>query len=86
MHTVERLEYALDLAEKMGYQVRHEWLGGTGGGVCEFGGRKWVFVDLALNAIEQFDQVAEGLLSDPAIHIVDMPVELRAALDLRRSA
>ena len=50
MHTVELREQALAVAEQLGYHIRQEWLGGSGGGQCEFAGRKWIFVDLALSA------------------------------------
>jgi len=66
MHAVEKLERAKELAENAGYTVRHEWLGGAGGGACEFAGRKWIFVDLSLSVIEQLDQVAGALKGDPA--------------------
>jgi hypothetical protein len=86
MHTVERLEHAIALAEKLGYGVRHEWLGGTGGGACEFAGRKWIFVDLALSVIEQLDQVTEALRNDPAVNLIDVPPAVSASLGLRRAA
>lgn len=86
MHTVEMLRRSLQLAESIGYGVRHEWLGGSGGGACEFGGRKWLFVDLALSVPEQLDQVATALRSEPAIHLAPVPSELRRMLDLRPAA
>ena len=70
MHTVEILDEAIQVAERLGYQVRQEWLGGTGGGACEFGGRRWIFVDLALNALEQLEQIADALRQDPALYTV----------------
>ncbi len=42
-------------------------MGGAGGGACEFGGRKWLFLDLALTADEQFEQVVAMLREDPAL-------------------
>src|SRR5436309_15988755 len=66
MHTVESLERLKDLAERAGYTVRHEWLGGVAGGACEFAGRKWIFVDLSLSVVEQLEQLADALHSDPA--------------------
>ena len=86
MHTVEVLEQALAVAEELGYKIRHEWLGGNGGGACEFGGSKWIFIDLALNAVEQLDQVAEALRGDPVIHLVALSPPLRQVLDVRRAA
>ena len=49
MHTVDLLEQACALAEQLGYRTRQEWLGGSGGGACEFGGRK---VDLRGSGLE----------------------------------
>ena len=86
MHTVELLEQAIGVAERLGYGTRQEWLGGSGGGACEFGGRKWIFVDLALNAVEQLDQVAHSLRADPAIHTIELSSEMRQLLDIRRAA
>jgi hypothetical protein len=86
MHTVELLEQALAVAEQLGYHVRHEWLGGSGGGACEFAGKKWLFVDLARNPVEQLDQVAKALLADPAIYAVDLSPALRKLLGIRRTA
>ena len=70
MHTVDLLQRLKELAEDAGYTVRHEWLGGAGGGACEFAGRKWIFVDLSLSVVEQLDQVAGALKNDPAVHSV----------------
>lgn len=86
MHTVELLQQALSLAQDLGYRIRHEWLGGATGGACEFGGRKWIFVDLALNPSEQLDQVLQALQADPAIHLVAVAAELRRLLDSKRAA
>ncbi len=65
MHRVERLEQLLEQAAVRGYVVRHEWLEGRGGGVCEIAGRKHLFIDLAQNITEQLAQVAEALQSEP---------------------
>ena len=86
MRTVEMLEQALEVARELGYRVRHEWLGGSGGGACEFGGRKWLFVDLALSAYEQLEQVCRALRADAGIHLVEISPSLRRLLDLKRAA
>jgi len=59
------LEQLTALAGQMGYVIRQEWLGGSGGGACEFGGRRYIFVDLALSALEQLEQVAAVLKKRP---------------------
>jgi hypothetical protein len=83
VRTVELLEKALAVAQSLGYGVRHEYLGGAGGGVCEFGARKWIFVDLALSADEQLEQVIEALRSDPRAFFADPAPQLRRLLGRR---
>jgi hypothetical protein len=86
MHTVEMLEQMKELAEDAGYTVRHEWLGGAGGGACQFAGRKWIFVDLSLSVIEQLDQVAAALKADPAVNSIRAAAPVARYLGMRRAA
>ena len=86
MHTVEMLERLLALASQMGYVIRQEWLGGSGGGECQFGGRRYIFVDLALNAVEQLDQVAAVLRNDPTLPLAKPTPALLPVLGLKRAA
>lgn len=67
VHTVELFDRACELARQLGYEVRREWLGGATGGCCEFGGRKWIFLDLSLSQIEQLDQIRNALLEMPEL-------------------
>jgi hypothetical protein len=86
MHTVEILEEAIHVAERLGYQVRQEWLGGAGGGACEFGGRRWIFVDLALNTLEQLEQIAEVLREETALHTVPLSAAMSRLLQRQSAA
>jgi len=86
MHTVELREQALGLARQLGYCIREEWLGGNGGGQCEFAGRRWIFVDLAQSTTEQLEQVAETLRSDPAVYSLAVAPPLRKLLGTRKTA
>jgi hypothetical protein len=86
MHTIELLNEALRVAESLGYGIRHEWLGGSSGGACEVRGKKWLFVDLALNTVDQYEQVLDALRRDAAIHTVSLSSELSAQLQTRRAA
>ena len=65
MHTVELLEEAIAVARRIGYQVRHEWFGGSGGGACEIKGRKAIFLDLALDPADQLEQILGALRREP---------------------
>jgi hypothetical protein len=86
VRTVEQLNSLLAVAESLGYGIRFEWLGGRTGGACEIAGKRWLFVDLALNPVEQLDQVTEALRQDAAIHTAKVPPAAREALGLRKAA
>jgi hypothetical protein len=86
MHTVEILEEAIDLAERLGYVVRHEWLGGNGGGGCEVAGQKMLFLDLTQGPTDKLDQVVDTLRREPAAMSLPMPHQLQDVLKLRKSA
>jgi hypothetical protein len=86
MHTVELLEQAIAVAHSCGIGVRQDWFAGAASGVCQFKGRDWVFVDLALSAQEQLEQVLSALRGRPELeHIVFSP-GLRNLLNARRVA
>ena len=86
MHTVDLLDCAIATARDLGYQVRLEWLGGNGGGACEFGGRKWIFLDLALTTSEQLDLLVDALEADPRIRERQVASPLDRILRRRRRA
>ena len=64
MHTIEKLERAIAEAVQRGYDVRMEPLGGASGGLCEFGKRKWIFVDMTASVAEQLEQVLSALRAE----------------------
>ncbi len=80
MHVVDALEDSLRLATQMGYRIRQEWLGGSGGGGCEIRGQKCLFLDLSLGPDEQLDQVLDTLKHDPALAEADVPPKLAPLL------
>lgn len=86
MHTIDLLEECLVAAQRLGYQVRREWLGGVGGGACEFGGRRWIFIDLGLNAAEQLDQAIAALRGDSQVDQLQLSPPLAHLLNGRRAA
>ena len=86
MHTVELLEHALTVARQLGYGIRHEWLGGNGGGACLLKGEKWLFLDLAQTPLEQLDQVSAALRGEAALERLDVEPALRPHLQVRKSA
>jgi hypothetical protein len=77
--TLEQVDSWLDTARQLGYKVRYDHFGGTGGGVCEFGGQKWVFMDVALSAIEQLELLEEAIPEDPLYGTLNRQQKSKAA-------
>ncbi|QEG21531.1 hypothetical protein [Mariniblastus fucicola] len=62
--TLYQVESWLEVAQQLGYRVRYDHFGGTGGGVCEYGGQKWIFMDVSLSAYEQLEMLEEIIPRD----------------------
>ncbi len=86
MHTVDLLEHALDLAARLGYTIRQEWLADTSGGGCELKGRKLFFLNLDLGPDEQLQRLLDTLRRDPEAVTLPMSHPLREQLARRKSA
>jgi hypothetical protein len=65
MNTVETLERKLGELRNLGYEIFYDWFGGTGGGACQMGNRKCLFLDLALSPIDHLGEV-DALLQQTA--------------------
>lgn len=61
MSVLEQTEKLIELAQQLGYQIRYDYFGGTGGGFCQVNGKKWLFIDLALNGVEQLEHLEKSL-------------------------
>jgi hypothetical protein len=70
MSTIEKIEQLVNIAEKLGYKVRYDYFGGTGGGICEFSNSKFLFIDLALTSAEQLDLLEKTLADEPLLSTV----------------
>ncbi|MCE9605932.1 MAG: hypothetical protein K8U03_13630 [Planctomycetia bacterium] len=86
MHTVELLEAALAAIKRLGYRVRAEHLDGGKGGLCEFNGRRWLFLDISQAPLEQLHQVLELLRADPKLATLQLAPELNRLVYARRAA
>lgn len=83
MSTIQQLEQLVDVAEQLGYRIRYDYFGGTGGGVCEFSGNKWLFLDLALTSNEQLIQLRKTLADEPLLATIKLPENVRVELGNR---
>ncbi|HID74752.1 MAG TPA: hypothetical protein EYP56_02000 [Planctomycetaceae bacterium] len=86
MHTVELLEEAIALAQQVDYEIRYEWLAGSGGGACELKGRKCIFLDLAVGPADHLDVVLEALRREAVCLNPSVSEPLRGLLQRRRAA
>ena len=86
MHTADLLDHALRAAERLGYKIRQEWLGGSGGGDCEIQGQKWIFVDLALSPPDQLQLVVEVLRREPRATALDLTPSLKRLIPEKKAA
>jgi hypothetical protein len=83
MSTIQQFDQLVTIAEKLGYRIRYDYFGGTGGGVCEFSGTKWLFLDLALTCGEQLEQLQKTLANEPLLSTLTLDDSIRDALSKR---
>jgi len=74
---VEQIEAWTEVAEKLGVQIRYDHLTGAGG-VCEFGGQRWLFVNVTLSAVEQLELMQESLRDEPLLSTMALPASIAA--------
>ena len=80
MNAVRQMDVLIELAKDMGYEVRYEMLCGTGGGICEIGTRRCLFVDLSQSPIDQLESISKSLSSDPQVALYIMSQQQETAL------
>jgi hypothetical protein len=86
MNSVELLEEAIDAARRIGFDVREEWFGGSGGGACTVRGKKLLFLDLNLGPRDRLLQVLDALRTDPGADDIIMTTALRRLVATRPAA
>ena len=78
------LEELLDLAEKIGMEVRRASLSGQGGGLCVLRGRRILVVDVGLPPTDQVAQTAGALAGLPELEEMYLKPALRETLEANR--
>ena len=79
MHAAALLQTGIDFAKEQGIEVRLELLDGSASGLCVFGGKKCIFLDLAQNSLEQLHELGVAIIRDAGIDMVEIPAELQSA-------
>ena len=67
MSTIEQIDQLVEVANLAGIDVRYEYFGGTGGGLCQIAGKRILFMDLALSSTDQLEKVQEVLIEEGVI-------------------
>ncbi len=86
MYSVDLLADAIAAAKLAGYEVREDWLGGSGGGACELRGRKHMFLDLSQPPRERLDQVLAALKAESKLPLERLSPALARAIIASRAA
>lgn len=84
MDLSRRLEALLELAERMGIDVRAESMGGGGGGLCRLKGRRVLFVDTGADLATRYDRTLEALAGLEEIDSHYLLPEVRQDLERQR--
>ena len=83
MNQVLQFEEWIEVAKRLGYHPRYEYFGGTGGGVCRVGDKRWLFIDLANSRLEQLDALIGALVDDPLLDAVPLSDQQRQQISNR---
>jgi hypothetical protein len=86
MHAAALLAEALELARRLGYQVREEDLEGAGGGHCAFAGRKWLLLDITQSPREQLADVIDAVRGEGGAELGAVSPSLANCLNESRKA
>lgn len=78
------LNELLDVAERLGIEVRHEYLGGEGGGLCRLRGKQVLFVDVSASQAEQLARTATALAGLDQVDEQYVVPKVRQVLDRYR--
>ena len=84
MHLRHKLSAILELAERLGFEVRHEPLGGSGGGACVLKGQRVLFVDSGADLATQCERCLADLARIAEIDTMYVVPELRDEIDRLR--
>ena len=79
-----RLSAILELAQRIGIEVRREPLGGNGGGLCRLKNRRVLFVDTMADLATQCDRSIAGLARQPDIDAAYILPELRDEIERQK--
>ena len=77
MEIRQLLNLAKQTAKDLGFHIRQDLLNGQQGGMCEFGGKRWIILDVSQNSIEQLHAIGNALRFLDSLDSNQIPVALR---------
>jgi hypothetical protein len=81
MRTLELLDYLIELARRLGFEIREEWLDGVGGGACMVKGQRILYVDQSLPPADRVEQIARSLRGSEELTRIYVLPEARVLLE-----
>lgn len=81
MDVASQIDALVELAGRLGVEIRRENMGGTGGGLCRLKGRQVLFLDLDADPATRLDLCVAALSSFPGIQDMYLAPEIRERLD-----
>jgi hypothetical protein len=76
----------MELARRLDYLVREEYLDGAGGGHCFFSGKKWLLLDVTQSPEEQLSDVVDALRTESGVWRFQVTPQLAEMLQLTKAA
>ncbi|MEC9096590.1 MAG: hypothetical protein VX776_08170 [Planctomycetota bacterium] len=77
MEIQQMLALAKQTAKDLGFDIRQDLLDGNRGGMCEFGGKRWIILDVGQNSLEQLHAIGNALKFLESLDSEQIPVVLR---------
>ena len=77
MEIRQMLSLAKETARDLGFHIRQDLLHDQHGGMCEFGGKRWIILDVTQNSIEQLHAIGNALRFLDSLDSNQIPVALR---------
>lgn len=77
MEIQQMLALAKQTAKDLGFDIRQDLLDGNRGGMCEFGGKRWIILDVGQNSLEQLHAIGNALKFLDSLDAEQIPVVLR---------
>lgn len=77
MEIRQMLSLAKETARDLGFHIRQDLLHDQHGGMCEFGGKRWIILDVGQNSLEQLHAIGSALMFLDCLDLNEIPGVLR---------